>query len=117
MNQQKMVDIIKSIGRFSGRPIPSNQLEFAFAGPPVLSRQEELASMIGPVIRNVLLNAGTSSLIYDSMDTCDYKGLPSLPVVIVMGRRNQPEFSFMRAIYERMWQGYPIRLEYEDATA
>jgi hypothetical protein len=39
-----------------------------------------------------------------------------IPLVVVVGEKNQFLFPFMRGIYEQMWHPYPVRLACDTQT-
>lgn len=92
------------------------QLEFSFSLPFILE-EEKIAKDEKQFWYDLFNNMPFPSLdfsirdLFKHIDFDDYTG-PSIPLTIVKGDPNQPEFDFVREIDETSW-GFPVRYHYE----
>ena len=97
----------------------TRQLEFPFAGPPILSDDERFVGFLNNMLELFeKISPNWRDGIKEVLEACnDVQPMindgPYLPVTIVCGYRNQPEFFFVRPLDEATWKGFPVEYHCE----
>ena len=93
------------------------QIEFAFAGPPILSDDErfvkwlnDMRDMMDKISPNWREGIQQVLHAFDEVQPMTGDDGPSFPVVIVVGQPFQPEFDFAVQLYKEQWRGFDVQM-------